>query len=73
MAKNYASKRSAKSGSFIARGEKIGRYTAIGTARDGTVILEPKLAPKSASKRAIRDAVRAVKARHRSDQDSKSA
>lgn len=49
------------------RGQKVGRYTIMGIAPDGTVIYEPKLPPKTVTKAAIRRAVRTVKERHSED------
>lgn len=62
-----SSHKSARNGRFVTRGTKLGKYVSMGTAKDGTVIIEPKLSPKSATKAQIRKAVRTVKERHRRD------
>lgn len=54
-------KRSGKTGQFVKRGAQIGEFIVMGTAVDGTVILEPKQKPKSFTVRKLHEAVREVK------------
>ena len=60
-AKGGAVYRSAQTGRFVKRGAKVGKFTAMGTAADGTVIVAPAQKPKSFTVSKVRQAVRVVK------------
>lgn len=66
-AKSGAAQRSARTGRFVTRGAKVGKFTAMGTAADGTVIVAPAQKPKSFTVSKVRQAVRAVKDEQRDE------
>lgn len=62
--------RNARSGASVKRGSKAGKFKAMGTAVDGTVIMAPYMKPRQFTVRQIREAVRAVKEEERRKQNS---
>ena len=54
-------RRDPRTGQVVKRGTKVGEFTVMGTAVDGTIIVAPKQKPKSFTVREIQDVVRTVK------------